>query len=168
MKKISKKNNKEVIIPLAQVLENGIWSLEVVFNNIMEGFAGIGIVRNSYTITDKCESWKNPFNKNAIFTDDGYNERGKVTHNGKGTAGNKGFTDSQIVRLEMNFNNGTLTFFYEGVQQPVYVTGINEKVKFYITINRSCNTCTIRTLKKLSVPTAQYKQNGIPVQWCQI
>jgi hypothetical protein len=34
--------------------------------------------------------------------------------------------------MELNMDAGTLHFFKDGVQQPVFVHGINEPVKFWV------------------------------------
>ncbi|KAA6390468.1 MAG: hypothetical protein EZS28_013999, partial [Streblomastix strix] len=52
-KKINMKNNCFCTISLVQVLDNGIWSLEAMFQNSELYISGIGIVRDSYDIPAK-------------------------------------------------------------------------------------------------------------------
>ncbi|KAA6327893.1 MAG: hypothetical protein EZS28_053777, partial [Streblomastix strix] len=51
-KKINKKKTGDNTISLVQVLDNGIWTLEALFQNT-RGYAAIGIVRDSYDIPAK-------------------------------------------------------------------------------------------------------------------
>lgn len=57
---------------------------------------------------------------------------GEVGYNGIRTNGNQGFIKNQIIRLEFDSFKGTLIFFLDGVQQPVYISGIKEKVRFIV------------------------------------
>ncbi|KAA6363052.1 MAG: hypothetical protein EZS28_041422, partial [Streblomastix strix] len=60
---------------------------------------------------------------------------------------------------------GTLIFFVDGVQQPVYISGIKEKVRFFICMYYAGTSCTIRSLKKLSSPTSGHVPNEKAIQW---
>ncbi|KAA6383054.1 MAG: hypothetical protein EZS28_021420 [Streblomastix strix] len=57
---------------------------------------------------------------------------GSVWCKGKEINGNKQFKDNQIVRLEMDCEEGTLTLFLDDVQQPLFISGIKEKVRFIV------------------------------------
>jgi phosphoribosyl-AMP cyclohydrolase len=46
--------------------------------------------------------------------------------------GNAKFSDGQLVTMELNCDTGTLHFFIDNVQQPVFVHGIKEPVKFWV------------------------------------
>ncbi|KAA6403214.1 MAG: hypothetical protein EZS28_001263 [Streblomastix strix] len=90
---------------------------------------------------------------------------GEVGYNGIRTNGNQGFIKNQIIRLEFDSFKGTLIFFLDGVQQPVYISGIKEKVRFIIYMKYPGSSCTIRSLKKLSAPTVGHVANEKSVQW---
>ncbi|KAA6384544.1 MAG: hypothetical protein EZS28_019927, partial [Streblomastix strix] len=135
-KRISKKNNKKVKILLDQILDNGIWSLEVIFNNNMAGGSGIGILGTSQASNDY-----------------------------RAQLQNEDSLDGKMVRIEMNFNRGTLTYFYDGVQQPSYYKGITGWVHFVIYMSGAYSTCTIVSLKKLYAPTTKLLDLEIPVQF---
>ncbi|KAA6371744.1 MAG: hypothetical protein EZS28_032729, partial [Streblomastix strix] len=79
--------------------------------------------------------------------------------------GNIGFKDNQIIKAEYDSEKGTLIFFVDGVQQPVYITEIKEKVRFIIFMWHAGATCTIRSLKKLARPTTGHVANEKAVQW---
>ncbi|KAA6361294.1 MAG: hypothetical protein EZS28_043179, partial [Streblomastix strix] len=124
-KKINKKKDESNTISLVQVLNNGIWTLEALFSNT-EGFAAIGIVRDSYDIPAEVDYGAIPHTDHiASFYGQGYPY--PVWYKRKGTKGNAGLDDNQILRLEFDSFKGTLILFIDNVQQPVYFSGIKEK-----------------------------------------
>ncbi|KAA6370425.1 MAG: hypothetical protein EZS28_034048, partial [Streblomastix strix] len=60
---------------------------------------------------------------------------------------------------------GTLHLFVDGAQQPIYISGINEKVRFVIYMYWAGSTCILRSLKKLSTPTVGHLPNEKALQW---
>ncbi|KAA6381437.1 MAG: hypothetical protein EZS28_023037 [Streblomastix strix] len=163
-KKITKKLKKANSVSLTQVLENGTWELEVQFSNGGET-GGIGIVKDAYAIPAGVSPRDSPHKDNmAVYT--GYAmSGGTVFHKGNSISGNKTFFDNQIIKAEYDSEKGTLIFFVNEVQQPVYVTGIKEKVRFIIYMYLSGATCTIRSLKKLATPTSGHVANEKTLQW---
>ncbi|KAA6395763.1 MAG: hypothetical protein EZS28_008709 [Streblomastix strix] len=130
MKKIIKKKQNQNTVSLTQVLDIGIWSIEVEFENIGV-YAAVGIVQDSYDIPSNAHPWLEPNNQHMIvFTSEKY--FGSVWCKGKEINGNKQFKDNQIVRLEMDCEEGTLTLFLDDVQQPLFISGIKEKVRFIV------------------------------------
>ncbi|KAA6361907.1 MAG: hypothetical protein EZS28_042566, partial [Streblomastix strix] len=129
MKKIIKKqyDGQWYTFSLTQVLENGVWSLEAQFSNLIGRAVVIGIVRDSHNITANQHPTNSPYNQhmavigNKKWTSD-------IWYKGARTPGNQGFDNNEIVRLEFDSEKGTLTFFLNDVQQPVYISGIKEKV----------------------------------------
>ncbi|KAA6387953.1 MAG: hypothetical protein EZS28_016522 [Streblomastix strix] len=79
--------------------------------------------------------------------------------------GNAGFKDNQIVRLELDCEKGTLTLFIDNVQQPVYVSGIKEKMRFIVNMHYEDTYCIVHSLKKLATPTLGHTSNEKAVQW---
>ncbi|KAA6384638.1 MAG: hypothetical protein EZS28_019835 [Streblomastix strix] len=162
-KKINKKKNERNTISLVQVLDNGIWTLEALFQNT-GGYATIGIVRDSYDIPAKADYSVRP-HTNHIAAFCGGNSVLPVYYNGKGTGGNAYFQDNQILRLEFDSFKGILILFIDNVQQPVYFSGIKEKVQFVICLNDKGASCTIRSLKKLNTSTSKHLDNEKIIQW---
>ncbi|KAA6356316.1 MAG: hypothetical protein EZS28_048157 [Streblomastix strix] len=166
MKKISQKNNKKVIVSLTQILENGIWQMEAEFNN-SKGWAAIGIVRDTYNIPADTHPCNEPHCQHMVsygMSNYGIGD-GAVKYQGNGTKGNIVYKDNQKIKAEFDSEKGTVIFSVDGVQQPVYVRGINEKVRFIIYIRNSQTSCTIHSLKKLIAPTTKHVANEIAVQW---
>ncbi|KAA6398648.1 MAG: hypothetical protein EZS28_005824 [Streblomastix strix] len=129
-KKINKKKDGCNTISLDQVLENGIWSLETMLQNAY-GNAAIGIVRDSYDIPANAYYASKPHNQNiAAFSGGEFDY--PVWYQGQGTYYNDKFKDNQILRLEFDSFEGTLILFIDNVQQPVYFSGIKEKVRFIV------------------------------------
>ncbi|KAA6370459.1 MAG: hypothetical protein EZS28_034014 [Streblomastix strix] len=142
LKKINKKDYEFCTISLVQVLDNGIWTIETMFLNT-QGIAD----------TDHI----------AAFC--GGNYPYPVWYKYYGTGGNAGFIDNQILRLEFDSFKGTLVLFIDNVQQPVYFTGIKEKVRFIVYMYIAGSYCTIQSLKKLIKPTSVHLENEKAVKW---
>ncbi|KAA6375980.1 MAG: hypothetical protein EZS28_028492, partial [Streblomastix strix] len=66
---------------------------------------------------------------------------------------------------QFDSEKGTLIFFVDGVQEPVYISGIKEKVRFFICMYYAGTSCTIRSLKKLNSPTSEHVPNEKAIQW---
>ncbi|KAA6379950.1 MAG: hypothetical protein EZS28_024525 [Streblomastix strix] len=130
-KKIYRKKDEWSTISLVQVLDNGIWSLEALFQT-RYGEA-IGIVRDSYDIPAKAGYWSSPHTDHIAAFGGGIHTY-PVYYKGKGTKGNALFDYNQILRLEFDSFKGTLILFIDNVQQPVYFSGIKEKVRFIASI----------------------------------
>ncbi|KAA6354909.1 MAG: hypothetical protein EZS28_049564 [Streblomastix strix] len=90
---------------------------------------------------------------------------GRVLCKQKGTTGNTAYGDNQIIKQELNFEQGTLIFFVDGVQQPVYISGIKEKVRFFVCMYDAGSQCTIRSLQKLTSPTSEHIPNEKAINW---
>ncbi|KAA6399122.1 MAG: hypothetical protein EZS28_005358, partial [Streblomastix strix] len=163
--KISKKQNKWNTVSLGYVLENGVYATEVEFFNTKGGHSAVGIVKDTYTIaTDGILPGSGPHDQNmAAYEGAPYN--GQVYYQGTTTAGNTGFADNQIVKMEYDSEKGTVIFFVAGIQQPVYISGIKEKIRFIATIHNADAYCIIRSLKKLSAPTSNHLTNEQSVNW---
>ncbi|KAA6358601.1 MAG: hypothetical protein EZS28_045872 [Streblomastix strix] len=164
MKKISKTQQKNNCISLSQVLENGVYSVEAVFENTDNNWNGVGIVQDSYNIPDDSRPDQSPGQAHmAVYGVQIFS--GNTWCKGNRTDGNAKFQNNQIIKMEYDSEKGTLIFFLDNIQQPVYITGIKEKVRFMIYLYNSGSSCTIRSLKKLAAPTSVYMPNEKAVLW---
>ncbi|KAA6387754.1 MAG: hypothetical protein EZS28_016717, partial [Streblomastix strix] len=68
-------------------------------------------------------------------------------------------------RLEFDSVKGTLIFFIDGIQQPIYISGIQEKVRLIIDMYYAGSLCTIQSLKKQLSPTSSHVDNEQAIQW---
>ncbi|KAA6363911.1 MAG: hypothetical protein EZS28_040562 [Streblomastix strix] len=129
--------------------------------------AGIGIVQDSFNINIDSHPFDNP-NSQHMATYGGAQYDGGpgcVIYKGSQTPGNSVYTDGQIVKMEFNSEKGTLIFFVDGNQQPIFISGIKDKVKFVLGMCGTNRYCTVRSLKKLIVPQAQQVSNAKSIQW---
>ncbi|KAA6360957.1 MAG: hypothetical protein EZS28_043516 [Streblomastix strix] len=162
-KKIIKKQNKWNTISLSQVVEDGIWEMESEFSN--DNYAAIGIVRDSHNLVVGYSASENLNNQHTIVL---YNQswsRGNVRCKGNDKPGNTGFRGNQKVKQQFDSVKGTLIFFIDGIQQPVYIAGIKEKIRFIVCWHHADQSCIIHSLKKLAEPTTSHVANEKAVQW---
>ncbi|KAA6376213.1 MAG: hypothetical protein EZS28_028264 [Streblomastix strix] len=162
-KKIIKKLYKWNTISLSQVLEDGIWEMESEFAN--DKHAAIGIVRDSHNLVVGKAAIESPNDQHTAIL---YNQSwgsGYVHCKGNNTPGKTGFKGNQKVKQQFDQGKGTLIFFIDGIQQPVYITGIKEKVRFIVSWYYANQSCIIHSLKKLAEPTTSHVANEVAVQW---
>ncbi|KAA6386311.1 MAG: hypothetical protein EZS28_018161 [Streblomastix strix] len=159
-KKITKKQTKYNTVSLTQILEEGIWSLETVFNSANDGFYSIGIVQDSFNIPAGQSFSLAQF---ASFT--GKPWGGNIYCRQRAEAGNAAIGNNQIVKIEYDSEKGTLVLFIDEVQQPVYISGIKEKIRFIVFLYDAGAVCTVRSLKQLSEPTSKHLPNERAAQW---
>ncbi|KAA6391887.1 MAG: hypothetical protein EZS28_012588 [Streblomastix strix] len=138
--------------------------MEVEFSNA--GTIGaIGIVRDSYNKSTGVHPNVYPHNQHMVSYGMRNFGNGKVFYQGNGTQGNIAYKDNQKIKAEFDSEKGTLIFAVDGIQQPVYMSGINEKVRFIIYLCYNGQSCTIRSLKKLITPTLGHVKNEQAVLW---
>ncbi|KAA6358868.1 MAG: hypothetical protein EZS28_045605 [Streblomastix strix] len=90
---------------------------------------------------------------------------GNICYKGKSTPGNSKCFNGQKIGLELDKGKGRLHFFIDGIQQPVFVHGINEPVRFYGHIFDERASFTIVTFKKLPAATTHTVPNGKAIDW---
>ncbi|KAA6355473.1 MAG: hypothetical protein EZS28_049000 [Streblomastix strix] len=132
-KAVALQDNKPCSVSLNKVLRDIIHKIEVRFDkcNSLFGYMNgvVGILKANYQIPYPCAPGGYPHNKNMLNYDGSI---GGVFFKGNGTLGNVQFKDGQLIAMKLNADVGTLHFFVDGIQQPVFVSGINEAVKFYV------------------------------------
>ncbi|KAA6398348.1 MAG: hypothetical protein EZS28_006126 [Streblomastix strix] len=124
----------------------------------------VGIIRDSHDIPVGKGPWDQQ-NKMHVAYYYGINGGGQVYHKDENIKGVVEFQNNQILRQELDFNQGTLIFFVDGIQQPVYISGINEKVRFFIQMYHENASCIILSLKQLANPTQVHIANKKVIQW---
>ncbi|KAA6354293.1 MAG: hypothetical protein EZS28_050180, partial [Streblomastix strix] len=124
MKKITKKEDIYNTISLTQILENGIWEIETEFSGnlycscigVMKDSLNFSTGQHSTNYSDRCVSYSSKQWKD-----------GQIYYKNNWTIGNKGYSAGQKVKEQFDSEKGTLIFFVDGVQEPVYISGIKEK-----------------------------------------
>ncbi|KAA6398882.1 MAG: hypothetical protein EZS28_005591 [Streblomastix strix] len=152
-------------ISLNKVIKDGIHRIEVMFEKCNYGRYSdgvVGIVKADHKIPYPCNPGLEPHKKNMLFFS-GYT--GNTWFKGTETSGNVRFSDGQLIAMELNADVGTLHFFVDGIQQPIFVRGIKEAVKFYFFILQKDSFFSIVSVKRLAVPAAKTLPNEKVVQW---
>ncbi|KAA6317011.1 MAG: hypothetical protein EZS28_053558, partial [Streblomastix strix] len=90
---------------------------------------------------------------------------GKIYYKGYEKYCNSKFSDGQLITMELNLDAGTLHFIVNGIQQPMYVQGINEPVKFWFELYKKDSSFAIVSIKKLKIPTIKPIANSKAAQW---
>ncbi|KAA6391353.1 MAG: hypothetical protein EZS28_013121 [Streblomastix strix] len=163
-KKITNLKQNRNSVSLTQDMSDGIWSMEATFTNLQNQGA-IGIVRATRNlVTGNCPCCYEGCNDIVIYGGCcGHKEY--CSCKGIRHSGNTKYGDNQLVRAELDFGKQTLTFFLDNIQQPVYITGIREKVRFMVYMQMQGASCTIKSLRKLQQPTVGQVANMKAVQW---
>ncbi|KAA6388075.1 MAG: hypothetical protein EZS28_016397 [Streblomastix strix] len=155
-------NGEYVAIPLNKVMNDGIHQISVKFeqcnfNGFVQGY--VGIMKVDYNIPCPCKPYEN---LNLLGY---YGCSGQIYNKGEWGEGNSQFKDSQLITMELNMEAGTLHFFVDGIQQPVFVKEIKEAVKFWFEINIIGSSFTIKSLKNLPSATAKSMANEKAINW---
>ncbi|KAA6391962.1 MAG: hypothetical protein EZS28_012510 [Streblomastix strix] len=127
-------HKSDLSFSLNKQIKNGIHSISVKFDKNSreqhEHIRGrVGIMKASYQIPYPCNPFSEPHRFNMLFYGAG---TGNISFKGTDYPGNIKFRNGQLVTLELNADCGTLHFFVDGIQQPMFVSGINEPVKFFV------------------------------------
>ncbi|KAA6370774.1 MAG: hypothetical protein EZS28_033700 [Streblomastix strix] len=163
-KAIAIKDVHPVVVPLNKVMRDGIHRITVKFQkcyNQGSAFGAVGIVEASHRITCPCNTEKDNHNHHMLD----YAGNGCVCFKGIGNKGNSNFKIGEPVTLELNMDKKTLHFFVNDMQQPFFVRGINDAVKFYGQIAQNNSSFTITLLEELNTPIAKHVTNEIALNW---
>ncbi|KAA6384340.1 MAG: hypothetical protein EZS28_020130 [Streblomastix strix] len=155
----------DFIVPLKKEISEGIWKLSGKFDkcDALGGFipGSVGIVKASHKVPVPCDTAAEP-NMDSMLE---FHGRGVIVHKHQFNPGNGQFNNNQLIELELNLVSNTLHLFIDGKQQPNFVQGIKEPVKFYCFICDEKSSFTITSLKKLPAPTAKKLANQKAVNW---
>ncbi|KAA6394364.1 MAG: hypothetical protein EZS28_010110 [Streblomastix strix] len=153
---------EDISISLNKVIKNGIHSISVIFDKCGYLSGYIGICKADYKIPYPCKPWDKPHCQNMLYY---WGFDGKICFKGNATGGNAEFYHSQLLTMELNMDAGTLHFFVDGVQQPVFVHGINEPVKFYFELFFNESSFTVTSVKQLIAVTAKAHPKSKAFEW---
>ncbi|KAA6402296.1 MAG: hypothetical protein EZS28_002170 [Streblomastix strix] len=159
---ISKNNHS---IPLNLVIKNGIHCFSGKFDKSSiqdHAYRIIGIVKADFRLSFPCAPGAEINMQSMLYYNGG---SGGVHFKGNKLEGNEKFVDGQLITMELNANAGTLHFFIDSVQQPIFVKGIKEPVKFYIYLNIPDSSFTVLASSKLKEPTVKKLANEKAIDW---
>ncbi|KAA6381636.1 MAG: hypothetical protein EZS28_022837 [Streblomastix strix] len=164
-KAIALQDKQCVVIPLNKEMTKGIHSVSAKFEKCnLSGFANVyvGIAKASHPIPCPCDPLDEQNNKSMLYY---FGYSGKVCFKGNGIVGNSRFSDGRLITMELNADVGTLHFIVDGIQQPVFVRGIKEAVKFMWEVFNKDSSVTIVSVKELNAPTVKKLENEKAIEW---
>ncbi|KAA6403625.1 MAG: hypothetical protein EZS28_000851 [Streblomastix strix] len=164
MRKVTALIRGYISVPIDFTVSDGIIQCDFRFqNSSKEDGRSVGIVKSSYIIPYPCDTSYPPQCNHML---EYYGNEGIINHKMNSTEGNKEFQDdNHIIRMELNYNKGTLHFFLDQIQQPVFVRGIKEPVKFFGCLFYPNTSFIVESLRRLGAPRAVSMENEIPVEW---
>ncbi|KAA6375446.1 MAG: hypothetical protein EZS28_029027, partial [Streblomastix strix] len=149
--KANLKSKTNTAIGINPVINDGIYLLEFKYENIVANMPqGPGIVKASYVIPKECEPWENKsteVTQNMICLD---TRGGEVMYKGQGKRGNPPYRCGQKIGMELDMGKKTLHFFFDDKQLPIYVSGINEPVRFFVHMREKGESFTILSFQHLT------------------
>ncbi|KAA6377143.1 MAG: putative Serine/threonine-protein kinase Nek3, partial [Streblomastix strix] len=135
---------EDITIPIKTAFSSGIVKAQVKSKN--GGAAGMGIMRAMHPVGPSCDPRNNENLNHMVY----FRKEDKlVYYNGKSYRGNDSYYDDYIS-LEVDFDKGTLHFFKNGKQQPVFVFGIAEPIRFFATCTQKTDGFEFTLLKCLA------------------
>ncbi|KAA6362408.1 MAG: hypothetical protein EZS28_042065, partial [Streblomastix strix] len=133
-------------VPINKVISEGIYKFETRFIDCINEsgyfYGGIGISKSRYQISY-------PYNPKKSSQ----------------RQGNSQFRNGQRIEMEMNMNKGTLHFFVDGTQQPLFVRGINESIIPLCWLYYENSSFEFVSLMKLFAGTAKSIQGEKAIDW---
>ncbi|KAA6392057.1 MAG: hypothetical protein EZS28_012415 [Streblomastix strix] len=152
-------------VSFAKVLEHGVYSIEMVIEKGAPD-SSIGIAKASYDIPPQTIPWQHPHGEHIVlFGGKSSKPPGGVFYKGQKTAGNAGYKNKQILRMEFDSENGTLILFIDNIQQPVMISKINEQIRFIICLYDKGSQCNVHYLRQIAAPTSKHVPNEKFVEW---
>ncbi|KAA6375139.1 MAG: hypothetical protein EZS28_029335, partial [Streblomastix strix] len=150
---------EDITIPIKTAFSSGIVRAQVKSKH--GGALGMGIMRAMHPVGLSCDPRKNENKNHMVYfrKDDGI-----VYYNGKSYKGNDDYFDDYIM-LEIDFDRGTLHFFINGKQQPVFVFGIVEPVRFFVTCGKKGDEFTFTYLKRLAESNVKPINKNKGIRW---
>ncbi|KAA6384748.1 MAG: hypothetical protein EZS28_019727 [Streblomastix strix] len=150
---IHSKNDDWCTIAVNPIINEGIASIEIIFNNT--GYMGrcIGIADASCSFAAGKGPWEAGNQEKTVrYWDDGY-----IDHITKGIDGNQSYKDGQriAVEVDMTIVPRRATFFVEGVEQSNCVIGIPEAIRFWACIFNSFSSFNVSKFERLIKSSAK-------------
>ncbi|KAA6389674.1 MAG: hypothetical protein EZS28_014799 [Streblomastix strix] len=152
-------------ISLNKAISEGIHRVEVRFEKCNSGGliqGAVGIMKADNKIPYPCyPGWKMQKQIMLYY----YGGDGDVYYKETRSSNNTKFYDGQVIAMELNADVGTLHFFVDGIQQPIFVSGIFQAVKFWFYIQNKESSFSVVSVKKLAIPTAKTLSKEKALQW---
>ncbi|KAA6400315.1 MAG: hypothetical protein EZS28_004161 [Streblomastix strix] len=146
--------------PVSPVVTQGIYKCELKVNKL--GNFNFGVMKSGLVIPFGMNGNQYPYFKDCMF----FHSNGSLYQNHKTPAGNQQIKEGDVAAIEVNLAEPkTAHLFINDVQQPVYMSGIPDKVQFFFNINFPGESVTVLSLRKLNVPNAKNISGEIEIKW---
>ncbi|KAA6364019.1 MAG: hypothetical protein EZS28_040454 [Streblomastix strix] len=159
----SDQQDRYCTIAIDPVITEGIVRFEVIFENTVE-WRIIGIADASCSFSAGKGPWQDG-NQEKTVSYRGYN--GSLDHIPNGISGNQKYADGQRIAVEVDMTTvpRRATFFVEDIEQPNFVIGIPEAVRFWaFTFNKS-SSFTVIKFERLIQSTAKGVKGSKALEW---
>ncbi|KAA6374404.1 MAG: hypothetical protein EZS28_030069 [Streblomastix strix] len=146
------------------VIREGIVIFEVIFENNIYHNRSIGIADASCSFSAGKGPWEDG-NKEKTIRYWGYN--GDISHITDGISGNHKYADGQRVAVEVDMTTvpRKVTFFVDDFEQPNFVIGIPDAVRFWACTIKEYSSFTITKFERLVQSTAKGVKGYKALEW---
>ncbi|KAA6372410.1 MAG: hypothetical protein EZS28_032063 [Streblomastix strix] len=139
-------------------IDAGIVQCEIVFRGmeVLKAFScGVGVIDADYDIPHPYNPGKD--DKSAMFQ----SNTGHIIQLQRDLVGNQPYRDEQVVCLEVNMDEDEheLRMFIDGVEQPVYLRGLPDHIRFFGFLWGSNKQFSVVSLRQVSQSKALGKSN---------
>ncbi|KAA6373586.1 MAG: hypothetical protein EZS28_030888 [Streblomastix strix] len=152
-------------ISIDPIISEGIVRIEVMNENTGGwNTRSIGIADASCSFA----AHKGPWNDgNRQMTVRYWGDNGGLSHITDGTIGNQKYANGQRVAVEVDMTTvpRRATFFVEDVEQPNFVIGIPEAIRFWVFTSYKSSSFTITKFERLIQSTAKGVEGSKALQW---
>ncbi|KAA6389295.1 MAG: hypothetical protein EZS28_015177 [Streblomastix strix] len=158
----SRKNNDKCTIAINPIIKERIVRIEVVVENI--GFyKSLGIADASCSFAAGRAPWEYGNDRKTVR----YTFIGDLDHITWNKKGNQEYADGQRIAVEVDMTTvpRRATFFVDDIEQPNYVIGIPEAIRFWIYTCINSSSFTVTQFKRLIQSTAKGVKGSKALEW---
>ncbi|KAA6399484.1 MAG: hypothetical protein EZS28_004989 [Streblomastix strix] len=158
-------NEKYCTIAIDPVITEGVVRLEVVYEKNAGYGQSIGIADASIQFSAHMGPWDQGNQDRTVR----FWNYGKVEHITNGLKGNSDYKDNQRVAVEVDMRTEPRRgyLFIDNVEQPCYITGIPDAIRFWSCICAPSSTFTITKFLNLNSSSARGIKGQRALQWGQ-
>ncbi|KAA6395644.1 MAG: putative Serine/threonine-protein kinase Nek3 [Streblomastix strix] len=143
-------------------ITQGIVYFEVVFRRNDLYYTSMGIADSSVKFGPNQSPLEFEYGGKTV----GYwSNHGLLHHSGSYIIGNAGYRCEQRVGAEIDMNERRITFFVEDEEQPVYVTGIPQSVRFWAYIHSPNSQFRVTRFERRSQSVSKGVQGSRSLEW---
>ncbi|KAA6389221.1 MAG: hypothetical protein EZS28_015253 [Streblomastix strix] len=158
---LQRMHGKEFLIKI--IIKEGIVKIEVLFENTLGWIRIIGIADASCSFEAGNAPDEDGNDKKTVR----YQQNGKLSHITDGTKGNQEYVDGQKIGIEVDMTTvpRRATFFVDDVEQPNFVIGIPEAVRFWTCTYYKSSSYTVIKFERLIQSTVKGVEGSKALEW---